>query len=151
MSTTVTYKGSTLTTAENQTRVLKTSGKYMEDDVTIVDVSSSYQDGDELEYGSIGETWLFNSTVTIGLNKTWNVNYISDNISFTEIRVDYMAVGSFTISAITYISESTTKTAYNSVSDGWQKEAYRTIVITGGEDEQDSDFRSFLEANAIRQ
>lgn len=40
MSTTVTYKGQTLTTAENQTRVLKTSGKYMEDDVTIVDVTS---------------------------------------------------------------------------------------------------------------
>ena len=39
MSTTVTYKGSTLTTAENQTRKLKTSGKYMEDDVTIVDVT----------------------------------------------------------------------------------------------------------------
>ena len=41
MSTTVTYKGSTLTTAENQTRVLKTSGKYLEDDVTIVDVTSA--------------------------------------------------------------------------------------------------------------
>lgn len=40
MSATVTYKGSTLTTAENQTRVLKTAGKYMEDDVTIVDVTS---------------------------------------------------------------------------------------------------------------
>ena len=40
MSTTVTYKGSTLTTAENQTRTLKTAGKYMEDDITIVDVTS---------------------------------------------------------------------------------------------------------------
>lgn len=37
MSTTVTYKGSTLTTATNQTRTLKTSGKYLEDDVVIVD------------------------------------------------------------------------------------------------------------------
>ena len=40
MSTTVRYKGNTLATAENQTKVLKTAGKYMEDDVTIVDVSS---------------------------------------------------------------------------------------------------------------
>lgn len=39
MATTVTYKGSTLTTATNQTRTLKTAGKYMEDDVTITDVS----------------------------------------------------------------------------------------------------------------
>ena len=45
MSTTVTYKGATLTTAQNQTRVMKTAGKYMEDDVTIVDVtpSTNYQ------------------------------------------------------------------------------------------------------------
>ena len=41
MSTTVTYKGSTLTTATNQTKVLETAGKYMEDDVTIVDVTTS--------------------------------------------------------------------------------------------------------------
>ena len=40
MSTVVTYKGLTLTTAENQTKVLKTSGKYMEDDVTITDTTS---------------------------------------------------------------------------------------------------------------
>lgn len=39
MSTTVTYKGSTLTTAENQTKTLKTAGKYLEDDLTVVDVT----------------------------------------------------------------------------------------------------------------
>ena len=41
MSATVTYKGATLTTVNNQTRTLLTAGKYMEDDVTIVDVSGS--------------------------------------------------------------------------------------------------------------
>lgn len=40
MSTTVTYKGQTITTAENQTKKLLTAGKYMEDDVTIEDVTS---------------------------------------------------------------------------------------------------------------
>lgn len=40
MASTVIYKGSTLTTVNNQTRTLLTSGKYMEDDVTIIDVSS---------------------------------------------------------------------------------------------------------------
>ena len=49
MSTTVTYKGSTLTTAENQTRTLKTAGKYMEGDVIIVDTSPV--NGDLLGYG----------------------------------------------------------------------------------------------------
>lgn len=41
MSTTVTYKGSTLTTADNNTKTLKTAGKYLEDDITLVDVSSA--------------------------------------------------------------------------------------------------------------
>ena len=40
MSTTVTYKGNTITTATNQTRVLTTAGKYLEDDITLVDVTS---------------------------------------------------------------------------------------------------------------
>ena len=41
MSTTVTYKGSTLTTVNNQTRTLETAGTYLEDDITLVDVSQS--------------------------------------------------------------------------------------------------------------
>ena len=41
MSTTVTYKGETLTTVENQTRTLLTSGKYLEDDLKLTDVSGS--------------------------------------------------------------------------------------------------------------
>ena len=39
MSTTVTYKGETLTTVDNQTRTLLTAGKYCEDDFTLTDVS----------------------------------------------------------------------------------------------------------------
>ena len=41
MSTTVTYKGNTLTTVNNQTRTLKTAGKYMEGDVVLTDISES--------------------------------------------------------------------------------------------------------------
>ena len=40
MSTTVTYKGSTIATADNNTKVLKTAGTYLEDDITLVDTSS---------------------------------------------------------------------------------------------------------------
>ena len=39
MSTTVTYKGETLTTVENATKTLQTAGKYCEDDFTLTDVS----------------------------------------------------------------------------------------------------------------
>lgn len=39
MSATVTYKGSTLTTVNNQTRTLATRGRWMEDNITITDVT----------------------------------------------------------------------------------------------------------------
>lgn len=39
MSTTVSYKGQTLTTVSNATKTLLTEGKYLEDDLTLVDVS----------------------------------------------------------------------------------------------------------------
>ena len=39
MSTTVSYKGETLTTVTNQTRTLKTAGKYMEADVILTDTT----------------------------------------------------------------------------------------------------------------
>lgn len=39
MATTVTYKGQTLTTVDNQTKTLQTAGTWMEDDLTLTDVS----------------------------------------------------------------------------------------------------------------
>ena len=41
MSTTVKYKGNTLATVSNNTKTLKTAGKYMEGDVVLTDVSQS--------------------------------------------------------------------------------------------------------------
>lgn len=40
MSSTITYKGSTLTTVNNQTRTLLTRGTWLEDNLTITDVTS---------------------------------------------------------------------------------------------------------------
>jgi len=40
MSTTIEYKGSTLTTVSNETKKLNTSGTWLEDDITITDSSS---------------------------------------------------------------------------------------------------------------
>ena len=51
MSTTVTYKGGTLTTVNNNTKILETAGTYLEDDITLVDVTESGVDGDNLAYG----------------------------------------------------------------------------------------------------
>lgn len=58
MSTTVTYKGSTLTTVDNQTKTLTTQGKYLEDNITLVDVTSG---GESLVvliyYDDVEEVW----------------------------------------------------------------------------------------------
>ena len=53
MSSTVTYKGNTLTTVDNATKTLLTAGKYMEDDVTITDVSG----GGTSPWTKVGTTW----------------------------------------------------------------------------------------------
>lgn len=44
MATTVTYKGATLTTVDNQTKVLQTAGTWVEDDFTLTDVSGGGTD-----------------------------------------------------------------------------------------------------------
>ena len=46
MSTTVEYKNNVITTVENETKVLTTSGKWMEDDITLTDVSGGASGGE---------------------------------------------------------------------------------------------------------
>lgn len=56
MSTTITYKGHTLAEIEGAGKRLKTAGKYMEDNLTIVDDTVN---GDLLGYGN-------NTTAMVG-------------------------------------------------------------------------------------
>lgn len=44
MSTTISYKGSTIATVDNETKTLTTAGTWMEDDITLVDSSDSIED-----------------------------------------------------------------------------------------------------------
>lgn len=76
MSTTVTYKGATLTTAENQTRTLLTAGKYLEDNVTITDTAPSYEDGNQMLYGSSS---CIVGTATVGSAYAWT-DYSGGNV-----------------------------------------------------------------------
>lgn len=78
MSTTVTYKGNTITTAENETRTLKTAGKYMEADVVVTDVTSG--GGGEmvtisvdLSMGALNSVWYLpsNAVVETDPNAPW--------------------------------------------------------------------------------
>lgn len=44
MSTTITYKGSTITTVDNETKKLDTAGTWLEDDITVTDVGVDVSD-----------------------------------------------------------------------------------------------------------
>lgn len=73
MSTTVSYKGNVLTTAENQTRTLKTAGKYLEGDITIQDITSG---GGPIILGALRpdaelvETWTMDQYAVADLGLT---------------------------------------------------------------------------------
>lgn len=70
MSTTVTYKGSTITTVDNETKVLATGGKYLEGNITLTDTSSG---------GNLG-------TKNITANGTYNAS--SDNLDgYSQVSV----------------------------------------------------------------
>lgn len=59
MSTTVSYKGNTIATVNNNTKVLETGGTWLEDDITLVDVTSG---GGSLGTKSITENGTYNAS-----------------------------------------------------------------------------------------
>ena len=68
MATTVTYKGATLTTVDNQTKVLETAGTWMEDDLTLTDVSGGGTG--EWTTDGIAQNLEPNGAVTLGSTVT---------------------------------------------------------------------------------
>lgn len=104
MSATVTYKGQTITTAENQTRTLLTAGKYMEDDVTITDVTRA--DEDTLLLALRNQiTSVEDDTLTS--IRPYGLAYMTalTSVSFPELQ---------TINTYAFYND------YNLVMDGWQ-------------------------------
>lgn len=66
MATTVTYKGATLTTVDNTTKTLETAGTWMEDDLTLTDVSGGGSDmlPTFIANQNVGSYTFNNTTVT---------------------------------------------------------------------------------------
>lgn len=73
MSTTVTYKGQTLTTVENQTKTLNTAGTWVEGDFTLTDVTQ----GGEMPTGFVEEySYTVESAITASDNNITMVNTV---------------------------------------------------------------------------
>lgn len=73
MSTTVSYKGNTLTTVSNNTKTLETEGKYLEADIILTDVSGGITPTGNINITSSGQTDVTNyatATVAAGTEGT---------------------------------------------------------------------------------
>ena len=79
---------------------------------------------------------------------TYNINFISDNTNYTLLKFEGGSGSIVVISSIKYDSTS----AYLSIGlpRGWQKTAYKTIIITDGTDVTNSNLISWLESNATQ-
>ena len=96
MTTTVRYKGSTITTVDNQTRTLTTSGKYLEDNITLTDVSGG------------------GSANIVALNVTNNGSYSAsgDVDGYSPVTVNISGGGDFTLATVEIINNSPSNDAY---------------------------------------
>lgn len=89
MTATIKYKGATIATANNNTKTLLTKKKYLEDDITIEDVTS----GGGSSWTKVGETWeltLENYTSTSAVSagsKSYGTSIVNkDKIIWVRIR-----------------------------------------------------------------
>lgn len=82
MSSTVTYKSNTLTTVNNQTKVLNTRGTWLEDNITITDVTSSGGGGGSSAQTATGSvTGDGTTTLAISCNFEPDLIYVYGDMS----------------------------------------------------------------------
>lgn len=124
MSSTITYKGETLATAENNTKVLKTAGKYLEDDVTITDVTSG---GGTMQTKSVSYTPSESSQSGTVTPDTGYDGLSSVSVSVGAISSDYVGSGVTRRSS----SDLTASDATVSVPAGYYENAASKTIVSG--------------------
>lgn len=91
-------------------------------------------------------TWLFNSTLTAPTSS------FSYSIDFTSGGNEYSTI-IYLFSAATPIGlcyGTTSNQVYTDATSTWTDEMFKTITITGGTDATNSDFITWLKANATK-
>ena len=88
-----------------------------------------------------GYTWVGNSVISLESSVSYNINFISNNTSYTEL---YMWLRVPIGGELQYRPFNVVAYDFNTQ---WQNDAYKTIQITGGTDATNSTLISWLEAN----
>lgn len=83
MSATVTYKGNTLTTVNNETKVLETAGTWLEDDITITDSSSAIIVDTPDSHGGTVRQIITGATTTLQAQKTVTLTPTNTTVTVT--------------------------------------------------------------------
>lgn len=110
------------------------------DGVTILGVTGTYTGG-----GTAGETWLFNSVLSISSTATYAINFRSNGNTYSSLKLKKST------RPITKEVQFDSTVVFNDMAGGWVSGGYMTILITDGDDFDNADFRSWLEANATLQ
>ncbi|MBR3056260.1 InlB B-repeat-containing protein [Candidatus Saccharibacteria bacterium] len=107
-----------------------------------------------IEETPAGETWYFNETVSsafmCGGGDHYYVNSIVNSNTYNQITSCYERGGV----ALFYSSSNDTLLVFSTIdldgAPGWIDQSYRTITISGGDDFDNADFRTWLSANATQ-
>ena len=93
-----------------------------------------------------GTKWEWNEEISYdGPLNTFTILFDSDGKSFNSLTID---TGDLDTAIMTYGRNSGDTQVYTG--DGWAKQAYRTIEITGGTDATNPDLISWLQSNATQ-
>lgn len=116
--------------------------------ITVVAKADGYRDSEPSEAVSVekaasGETWLLNETISIPSPTTYSINFVSDNINFTEFQF-YDVRGE---KGLNYNNDTGTSVTA-ALESGWFNEAYRTITF---ETAPTGDLLTWLQANGTKQ
>lgn len=93
MSSTVTYKGNTIALISNTTKTLNTKGKYLEDNITITDVTSSGGTNGVDRISSVISTFASDATASAGDIKSGETSYVNGNKVTRTLAVNKYYVG----------------------------------------------------------
>ena len=104
-------------------------------------------------------TWIINNSPDVQVTmseETYNITFTSNNSTFVRLGIVYdigsdMGDGPLNQGLNYYYDSYSSDKVYNSRTNIWNNDAYKTIEITGGEDVTNSTLISWLQTNATQQ